>query len=49
VEKALATVEEQAGTDANLLPSIKVALREGATVGEVSDRLRNVFGVYRPA
>jgi len=49
VDKALATVEEQAGTDANLLPAIKVALREGATVGEVSDRLRNVFGVYRPA
>jgi methylmalonyl-CoA mutase N-terminal domain/subunit len=49
VDKALATVEEQAGTDANLLPSIKVALREGATVGEISDRLRNVFGVYRPA
>jgi methylmalonyl-CoA mutase N-terminal domain/subunit len=49
VDKALATVEEQAGTEANLLPPIKVALREGATVGEVSDRLRTVFGVYRPA
>jgi hypothetical protein len=41
-------VEEQASTDSNLLPGIKLALREGATVGEVSDRLRSVFGVYRP-
>ncbi len=48
VENALRTVEEQAATDAHLLPGIKVALREGATVGEVSDRLRAVFGVYRP-
>jgi len=49
VSKALAEVEEQASTDSNLLPGIKMALREGATVGEVSDRLRSVFGVYRPA
>jgi methylmalonyl-CoA mutase N-terminal domain/subunit len=41
-------VENQARTDANLLPAIKEALREGATVGEVSDRLRSAFGVYRP-
>ena len=49
VSKALAEVEEQASTESNLLPGIKLALREGATVGEVSDRLRSVFGVYRPA
>ena len=48
VQEALGAVEEQAGTDANLLPGIKLALREGATVGEVSDCLRTVFGVYRP-
>jgi len=48
VSKALEAVEEQASTDTNLLPGIKLAMREGATVGEVSDRLRSVFGVYRP-
>jgi methylmalonyl-CoA mutase N-terminal domain/subunit len=48
VGRALDVVEERAATDANLLPPIKEALREGATVGEVSDRLRAAFGVYRP-
>jgi len=48
VERALALVGEQATTDTNLLPVMKTALREGATVGEVSNRLRAVFGVYRP-
>jgi len=48
VGKALGVVEDQAGTDANLLPAIKEALRQGATVGEVSDGLRSAFGVYRP-
>jgi methylmalonyl-CoA mutase N-terminal domain/subunit len=27
---------------------MKEALRVGATLGEVSDALREVFGVYRP-
>jgi methylmalonyl-CoA mutase N-terminal domain/subunit len=35
------------GTD-NLLPSMKAALTANATLGEVSDALREVFGVYRP-
>src|SRR5262245_26570318 len=35
------------GTD-NLLPPMKAALRANATLGEVSDALRDVFGVYRP-
>jgi methylmalonyl-CoA mutase N-terminal domain/subunit len=35
------------GTD-NLLPPMKEALRIGATLGEVSDALRDVFGVYKP-
>ncbi len=48
VEKALGGVEDDARTDANLLPAIKIALLKGATVGEVSDRLRLVFGAYRP-
>jgi methylmalonyl-CoA mutase, N-terminal domain len=35
------------GTD-NLLYPMKQALRSGATLGEVSDALRDVFGVYHP-
>jgi methylmalonyl-CoA mutase N-terminal domain/subunit len=35
------------GTD-NLLYPMKDALRAGATLGEVSDALRDVFGIYRP-
>ena len=35
------------GTD-NLLHPMKEALRSGATLGEVSDALRDVFGTYRP-
>ena len=31
-----------------LLPPMKEALRAGATLGEVSDALRDVFGVYQP-
>jgi methylmalonyl-CoA mutase N-terminal domain/subunit len=36
-----------AGTD-NLLPPMKLALLAGATVGEVSEALVDVFGRYRP-
>jgi methylmalonyl-CoA mutase N-terminal domain/subunit len=35
------------GTD-NVLPPMKEALRARATLGEVSDALRRVFGEYRP-
>ncbi|HEU5111932.1 MAG TPA: methylmalonyl-CoA mutase family protein, partial [Acidimicrobiia bacterium] len=49
VESALGDLQEQAGGDGNLLAPMKVALHHGATVGEVSDRLRAVFGVYRPS
>jgi methylmalonyl-CoA mutase N-terminal domain/subunit len=41
-------VELEARTEANLLPVMKRALASGATLGEVSDRLRNVFGSHRP-
>ena len=33
---------------ANLLPPMREALRARATLGEVSDALRDVFGEYRP-
>ncbi|MBI2238439.1 MAG: methylmalonyl-CoA mutase [Actinobacteria bacterium] len=47
VDAALGAVEEAArGTD-NLLPPMKEALRARATLGEVSDVLRRVFGEHR--
>jgi methylmalonyl-CoA mutase N-terminal domain/subunit len=33
----------------NVLIPMKAALRANATLGEVSDALRDVFGVYRPS
>jgi methylmalonyl-CoA mutase N-terminal domain/subunit len=48
VDRTLGAVEETArGTD-NLLPPMREALRARATLGEVSDALRRVFGEYRP-
>ncbi len=49
VEASLERVEAVAATDANVLPAMRDALAVGATVGEVSDALRNVLGIYRPA
>jgi methylmalonyl-CoA mutase N-terminal domain/subunit len=48
VDVALATVETTARGTGNLLPPMKEALRARATLGEVSDALRRVFGEYRP-
>jgi methylmalonyl-CoA mutase, N-terminal domain len=41
-------VEETAKGSDNLLPVMKDALRAGCTLGEISDALRNVFGIHRP-
>jgi methylmalonyl-CoA mutase N-terminal domain/subunit len=49
VEAALAEVEAAAAGTANLLPPMREALRARATLGEVSDALRHVFGEYRPS
>jgi methylmalonyl-CoA mutase N-terminal domain/subunit len=48
VSDHLARIAETASSRNNLLPVMKEALASGATVGEVSDELRSVFGVYRP-
>ena len=48
VDRALEEVERAAHGTANLLPPMKDALRARATLGEVSDVLRGVFGEYRP-
>jgi methylmalonyl-CoA mutase N-terminal domain/subunit len=49
VDKALKELEDAArGTD-NLLHPMRAALSEYATLGEVSDVLRGVFGEYEPS
>jgi methylmalonyl-CoA mutase, N-terminal domain len=48
VDRALAEIDATARGTANLLPPMKVALRARATLGEVSDVLRGVFGEYHP-
>jgi methylmalonyl-CoA mutase N-terminal domain/subunit len=48
VTAALEAVRVTAAGDGNLLPPMKDALRARATLGEVSDVLRGVFGEYRP-
>jgi methylmalonyl-CoA mutase N-terminal domain/subunit len=47
VGRALDDVAGTAAGSGNLLPPMREALRVGATLGEVSDVLRGVFGEYR--
>jgi len=47
-ESALDEIRGAARTGANLLHPMKKALKRNATLGEVSDALRDVFGEYRP-
>ncbi|MFN0064596.1 MAG: methylmalonyl-CoA mutase [Myxococcaceae bacterium] len=47
VERALAAVEQAARGTANLMPPVLEAVRAYATLGEVSDVFRRVWGVYR--
>jgi methylmalonyl-CoA mutase N-terminal domain/subunit len=48
VKARLADLAEAARGTQNLLYPMKEALRADATLGEVSDALRDVFGVYQP-
>ncbi len=48
VEQALAALRQTAAGDGNVLPPMRTALRELATVGEVCGALREVWGVYKP-
>ncbi|WP_078700528.1 protein meaA [Aeromicrobium choanae] len=47
VDAALEVVQQQAKTDENLMAATLDAVRAGATVGEWSAALREVFGEYR--
>ena len=44
---ALAELQRRAATNDNLLPAILAAVEAYATVGEISDALRRVFGEYQ--
>ena len=44
--RALEEVRRVAGSDANLLPPMREALRTRCTIGEICDALREVFGTY---
>ncbi|MCL6465696.1 MAG: methylmalonyl-CoA mutase family protein [candidate division WOR-3 bacterium] len=46
VQRALVDVERVARSEENLMPVIVAAVRANATVGEISDALRTVFGEY---
>jgi methylmalonyl-CoA mutase, N-terminal domain len=47
VDEVCNVVEQVARSGENLLPSLGEALGAGATIGEVSDVLRTVFGTHR--
>jgi len=47
VQATLQAVEGAARTDRNLMPVILDAVKAYATVGEISDALRRVFGQYQ--
>ncbi len=49
VFEALDGIEQAARTEENLMPRIINAVQAYATLGEISDRLRNVFGEYTGA
>jgi methylmalonyl-CoA mutase, N-terminal domain len=46
VESALAAVRSTAGSTGNLMPSLIAAVEAYATVGEITDALRSVWGEY---
>ncbi len=45
---SLARVEAAARDGSNLMPPIIDAVRAYATLGEIADAMRRVFGEYRP-
>ncbi len=46
-QSALAELQRRAATSENLLPAILAAVEAYATIGEISDALRRVFGEYQ--
>jgi methylmalonyl-CoA mutase N-terminal domain/subunit len=48
VQRRLEELRDAARGDENLLPRIREALRDRASVGEVCGAMKDVFGEYRP-
>jgi len=48
-QAALAAVEDAARSGTNVMPRILTAVEASATVGEISDAMRRVFGEYKEA
>jgi methylmalonyl-CoA mutase N-terminal domain/subunit len=48
VDRSLEKLKSMADTDANLMPSILEAVKAGATNGEISSTLRQVYGEHKP-
>ncbi len=49
VARAVQQVEERARDGGNLMPAIVDAVRAYATLGEIADAMRRVFGEYQPS
>lgn len=47
-QKALDKLREVSKTDTNVMPTVIEAVKAGATVGEICDVWREIFGQYRP-
>jgi methylmalonyl-CoA mutase N-terminal domain/subunit len=47
VKKVLSELESDAKSGANLMPNILLACEEYATLGEIADVMRGVFGEYK--
>ena len=47
VKDALAVLEKVAGGEENVMPPILAAVRNYATLGEICDAMRKVFGTQR--
>jgi methylmalonyl-CoA mutase, N-terminal domain len=48
-QSAIRAVEDAARSGENLMPRILAAVEANATVGEISDAMRKVFGEYKEA
>jgi methylmalonyl-CoA mutase N-terminal domain/subunit len=49
VKSTLAALAEAARQDANLIPALVDSVKAYATLGEICETLREVYGVYRPS
>jgi methylmalonyl-CoA mutase N-terminal domain/subunit len=48
VERSLTELKRVASSDENLMPAILEAVKQYATLGEICDVFRDVFGTYKP-